>query len=148
MFFVLAIVITLMACKHKDLDSNTEFGYSGSSYVNLFVKDSNGKDLLNPSNPNAYQQYNLRVFYLKDGKKSEVLDTILYQIMPYNDSLFCLHLQCYYTIYLQWNMVETDTLECRVNDTGHGLILLSILYNGKPISFIPNYGTAIEIIKK
>lgn len=148
MFYILTIVIALMACKHKDLGSNNEFGYSGSSYVNLFVKDSNGKDLLNPSNPNAYYQYNLRVFYSKDGKKSEVLDTRLYQIMPYNDSLFCLHLQCYYTIYLQWNQVETDTLECGINDTGYGLTLQSILYNGKPMSFIPNYGKAIEIIKK
>ena len=139
----LAILIFIMifSCKKNDSEVRNTYGVSFDNEVYLFVNDSNGKSLLNPSNSNAILQKDLKYFQIVDGKKVEILDVSQYQIMKFvtnQDTLFCLKLGCNYINYIEWSKGDTDTLECAMN-TSHGLRIKTASYNGKPIEFTNPY---------
>lgn len=138
---LVSIFCILISCKKNDSEIQLTNGISFNTNVYLFVKDINGKDLLNPSNPNAFLQYNINYSQIVNGKKVDILDVSQYQIVKFinnQDAIFCLKLGCNYTNYIEWSKGDTDTLECTMNNS-HGLRIVTASYNGKPVEFSNPY---------
>lgn len=134
-----------LACS-KDHSSNNEGVYiNTTAYISL--KDTLGRDLFDPGNPNFYNYSDIAVFYLINGKTQEIYDPN--QTAPRNflmestkgaDSLYTMHLflndkekSAYTTTYLQLSQTDTDTIVAHVVRKGNTYISVdSAWYNGIP----------------
>ena len=148
----LMMCFALISCKKNTLELRNTNGISFDTDIYLFVKDSNGKDLLNPSNPDAFLRSNINYFQISNGKKVEILDAGKCQIVKLDtktETIFCLKLSCNYTNYIEWPNGDTDILECTMN-TSHGFSIVTASYNGKLIDFTNQYNLwrAFTIAKK
>lgn len=140
-FLMITICCLFLSCNKDESEIRITNGISFNTNVYLFAKDINGRDLLNPSNPHAFMQNDLKYFQILDGKKVEILDVSQYQIMKFvnkQDTIFCLKLGCNYINYIEWSKGDMDTLECTMN-TSHGLRIETASYNGKPLEFTNPY---------
>ena len=69
---IILTAILIISCKKDEginqyvMDVQFEFG----------IKDSEGNDLLNPQNTNSYLESNIKIFYLINGKVTEVKDSM------------------------------------------------------------------------
>ena len=91
--------------------------------VEISVQDKAGNDLLNPSNPNAYLDQNIKIYYLTNGVREEVNNAnydnpknfMIYEV----DGKYLMRLFLNVTnsespsiTYVQWSENDTDTLKC------------------------------------
>ncbi len=65
LFIFTGVLLLLAACTKKDSSKIWVNTTIGLSYV-----DQNGKDLLNPQTPSAYNLNDFRLYYMKNGKKT------------------------------------------------------------------------------
>ena len=144
---LITICLFVFSCTNEDKTNYPE-GFVLDNDVWISVRDSKGRDLLNPSNENAFYQYNLRVFTVREGKKVEILDENSYKIAKLDTASYYLHLSCGYTTYVEWNKNDTDTLVCTFQKTPNIFSLRSIEYNGKLVQITRLRGPKeISIIK-
>ena len=123
-----------------NLDVGVEF-----SIVNL-----DGEDILNPNHPNSLKESDIKLFYLIDGVKEEVYNGnydyprnfMLYE----HQNEFRIRIFQNYSdkedkpiTYIQWNDVDTDTLETTYERTSNAVIQRKIWLNGN-LLWEPNSG--------
>jgi len=114
------VFITMGSCKE---DGNSQYNLDIS--IGLSVLDENGTDLLNPSNPSAYSENNIKIFYLIEGQKEEIfkpnLDNPRMFFIYENEETgkYVMNLgpndalgDEYPITYIQWDEKDTDTLKC------------------------------------
>jgi hypothetical protein len=147
--FLFISLFSVCACKRSDQlsDINT---FNGPPTLYIFVTDSNGMDLLNPANPKAFYQYNIRRYVVDNGILHEQLDVTGQKIIMgivNRDTIFYLNLWCApYTI-IEWSKEDRDTIQHI--DPANGYSKEIYLFNGKPIQFnVPPYhGSEFRIVK-
>lgn len=120
---ILILAFVFNSCKKEEPAKSVS---DGSVY--LTVTDKGGMDLLNPSNPGAYLEQNIKIFYLSNGVKEEVYYAnydvprnffISKEVNSNGKFWMTLFLNAssaeeYPITYIQWSENETDTLKCDV----------------------------------
>lgn len=112
----------------------------GDVFVDLGISviSQDSLDLLDPSEPRAFDVDNIKVFYLIDGKVEEVffgnLDNPKNFSINQSDKFYEMNLTPNdkgNTTYIQWNDLDTDTLVCEIQKGNNNARLTSIQFNGE-----------------
>lgn len=118
--FLVALVLSSCRKEEPKWGSYTDCG------ANITVHDKAGVDLLNPSNPGAYLEQNIKIFYLINGVKEEVFywnqhDPRNFYIYEEPDGRFMMGLNFNYSLteeypitYVQWSENDTDTIKTEI----------------------------------
>jgi|APCry1669188970_1035186.scaffolds.fasta_scaffold59310_2 hypothetical protein len=129
LFFIFILAIFLNSCKEKQGNLTID------ADVIITLNDRSGNDLLNPSNPNAYLDQNIKIFYLTNGvKKEQPLggNWRIYDLYGKYQMRLGLNAAESNTItYIQWSENDTDTLRSEILDKeedGFRLILCKKLW--------------------
>src|SRR5690606_16006177 len=120
------IIALLSSCSSDDIKEqfNLDVGFEFS------IKDSEGNDLLNPQNPNSFNEPDIKLFYLVNGEVNEVYDGnmdyprnfVIHEYPPtseYRIGVFLNHAETEELpiTYIKWNETDTDTLKCEIYRT-------------------------------
>ncbi|WP_242085481.1 hypothetical protein [Aestuariivivens sediminis] len=117
-------IIALIALFNCSSDEGGQFSLDVS--FEFGIKDSEGNDLLNPENPNAFKESEIKLFYVINGNTEEVYDGnldyprhfLIYQYYDqYRIRVFLNHSETENipVTYIQWNEMDTDTIKNEMN---------------------------------
>ena len=121
--------------------------------VEISVSDKAGNDLLNPANPNAFLEKDIKIFYLTNGVRKEFFEPNLdhprnFYITETNGK-YIMHLAAFNETYIQWNENDADTLKAELNMT-NGEQIKKLWYKGSLIWTWENWtkeGRRLDIVK-
>lgn len=160
----LLITILIVSCSSNDNNNDNNY-YNLDTNIIFTIKDSNGHDLLNPINPNAYLSETIKIYYLKEnGDIEEIYNSNLTAprnfsiITPENSGsdvyAFSLQPNTYImenaVTYIEWNESETDTIKTNYRYGYNHTICNKVWYNDINVwteNAEINTGRVFEIIK-
>lgn len=134
-------LLLLASCKKSDVP----LGVNIDTQVNLILKNQSGRDLLNPSTPGYYNPENIRLYYLKDGKKQEVYKPTadyprnFFVIKNEGNNEYCIRIFAnettvdreITTTYVQWNAARQDTIKTLMSVGPNYIYADKVWYNGE-----------------
>lgn len=137
----LIILAVFVSCS-KNNDDEPQNQYSINRGVEISLKDSNGEDLLDPNNPTGYKADEIKLYYLINGEKQEVFDPNMdnpRNSLIYNhDSEYRIGISLNDTdsetlpiTYVEWNEIETDTLQAEFFKTENTIQVIKTWFNGE-----------------
>lgn len=134
-FYILCGLLVLSSCKKEEETYNS---YDLDTHVEISVKNSKGKDLLDPNNPEAFKKNNIKLFYVKDGIAKEVFDGNLdfpRHFMVYKHEsehrirIFPDDSEELTTTLIQWEPDNVDTLKCKIKKTAGAKVCIKAWFN-------------------
>lgn len=139
------LLFLLVSCNKSDqseIDLSIANSYFYDYHLYISIKDGQGNDLLDPSNPKAFLQNHISLFYIdKNGKKEQNYNfenCYIYHIDDgINHNLNYLRLNCGYINLIQWNQLQTDTIQPDFIQKPYGWTFNAVKVNGKRITLIP-----------
>lgn len=136
------IVTTLFACSKSD-DVNEQH-YNLDASVEFSIFNTQNEDLLNPETLNHININNIRLFYVINGKSQEFYNGKLdfprgYRIETYK-GIYIIKLFLNYSseennsiTYVQWDNIDTDTIEVSYKKTKNAILQDTIWLNDEQI---------------
>tara|TARA_B100000795_G_scaffold259924_1_gene235318 strand:- start:27 stop:533 length:507 start_codon:yes stop_codon:yes gene_type:complete len=164
LIFLLLASILIVSCSSNGNNNDNDY-YNLDTDIIFTIKDSNGNDLLNPNNPNAYLSETVKIYYLKEnGETEEVYNSNLDAsrnfkvITPENSGsdiyAFQLFPNTYImenaVTYIEWNDTETDTVKTNYRYGDNHTVCNKVWYNDTDVwteNTEINTGRIFEIIK-
>ena len=164
LIFLLITTILIASCSSDD-NNNDDNYYNLDTDIIFTIKDSNGNDLLNPNNPNAYLSETVKIYYLKEnGDLEEVYNSNLdaprnFNIITPEDSgenVYAFSLFPNTNVienaitYIEWNDTEKDTVRTNYRYGNNYTICNKVWYNNVNVwteNTEINAGRIFEIIK-
>ena len=149
--YYLILLLLVTSCKEK---VTFEGGISNNVGMEVSFVDTNGEDLLNQDNPNAFSKHDIFLYHQINGKKT------LYSTGPMMDApngiaFYCERPLCAIkihkladTTYLELNDFVTDTIYSETLKKGTRSYTSKIWYNGKFLWDIENGGEKYFTIVK
>ena len=162
---IFLLLATLIVSCSSDDNNNDESYYNLDTNIIFTIKDSNGNDLLNPNNPNAYLSETVKIFYLKEnGDVDEIYNSNYGSprnfsiITPENSGsdvyAFSLqpntHIMENAITYIEWNDTEIDTIKTNYRYGDNHTVCNKVWYNDTNVwteNTEINTGRIFEIIK-
>lgn len=146
----------MLSC-NSDTNNNNSFEYLNRN-IEFTISSTNGVDLLNPNNTNAYLEGNIKIFNLINENIVEAYNQNADNprdfriVSPENSGDERYYIRVFINnpktenaiTYIKWNETETDTIKS--NSTVDGKILTQAWYNNELI-FDENTNNLPEIIK-
>lgn len=139
----LILILALFAFIGCDTDEGEE-QVDIAVAINFSIRDSEGNDLLNPNNPNSFDESEVKLFYLIDGNLTEVYDGnkhsprnfTMNEYPPaseYRMTIFVNHSKTeeYPITYIKWNETDTDTIKTEIYRTGSLTEIRKAWFNGE-----------------
>ncbi|SEJ25949.1 hypothetical protein SAMN04487995_3815 [Dyadobacter koreensis] len=143
---VLAIWIVSCTDKNEDEMNIQQLGGYFSGSLNIMIKDKNGIDMLNVSNPNSLKKF--KIYYLLNGKKELYSKSLMYAPSGYVIEKFAAdsnyHMQIFinsptpesttndnWTTYLEFEDGSTDTIQASFDIKPGYIAVQKASYNGK-----------------
>lgn len=146
---LLVMTLFLSSCKKSEPKQDLVLDL----YTDIHIINKNGENLLAPSNSNSINKNNIKIYYLINGKKTEVFNTqldyprqyMIYQVEAHSSSYPGEYLMRVYlnkdglekkegikeTItYIEFNNTQTDTLVAQLHQYGSSVLTEKISYNG------------------
>ena len=126
--------------------------------IDLSVNNYQGVDLLNPDDPNAFKENNIKIFYIENGKKIEVIKPNL----EYPRCFFIFQHEKEYRIriiandnrkeefpitIIQWDEKNADTIKCSIERRANIVVCSKVWINDSLAWGAYNKERFIEIIK-
>ena len=128
--------VTLFGCSSDDSQEqfNFDVGFEFS------VTDNEGNDLLNPENPNSFNESDIKLFYLINGETVEFYDDnldyprnfLIYQ----NSDSYRIRVFLNYSeteelpeTYIQWSKTDSDTIKSEINRSDTYVKIQKVLLN-------------------
>ncbi|MGL1888470.1 MAG: hypothetical protein OCD76_18280 [Reichenbachiella sp.] len=162
LFLAALAIMILSSCKTEDDSLCCDSGDNISISIDIIVVSDNGIDLLNPENPEAFQEHDIRVFDLIDGETSisnntsngrgflllspsgTHLDRYMIRIFANLEST-----DDYPINYIQWNENETDKLKAEFDRGDNYDVVTKVWFNDELVWDLLSDGDSrrIEIIK-
>ena len=152
---ILLLSALFVACgKDDDCCTNVDTG------IAISVKDEDGSDLLNPNNPNAFQEKDIEISHLVDGEKKEyfkpnrdtpkgfsiyqdsTIGSYIIQIVTDDDSS-----EDFPVTYVRWSADDTDTIRCEYQRTENSLVCTKVWFNNVVKWEAYETGRYFEIVK-
>lgn len=151
LFFIMTALL-LVSCSEKEDDYLCCANQVHMDGVEMSVRNSDGSDLLNPNNPNAYSADEIKLFYEIDGEVVEVYDPAMdlprnFMIFNYSnetESEYRIRLLPNYDrnesqpiTYIQWNETDRDTIKAEFyysgpEDSNYSFTIENLWFNGEP----------------
>ncbi|MGC3943306.1 MAG: hypothetical protein QM762_02015 [Chryseolinea sp.] len=111
--------------------------------VNIMVTDSENRNLFDPSTPGYFKEEDIRIYFLRDGKREEAyaanLDNPRYfsidQSGTNNEYVMRLfpdletHGSDVTSTIIKWNDTDEDTVDCEIRSTDNSTIITKVWYN-------------------
>lgn len=104
----------------------------------ITVLDEQGNNLLDPKQEGFYSSKDIKIFYERNGKLVEFYESNL--DMPRNfridppefdrDYIMAIVLNSKKTV-IQWNEMESDTIQAEIYDNGASIIVRKVYHNGE-----------------
>jgi hypothetical protein len=160
--FGLFLLIVFLTCTNRSDVAPLNYDV----YLDLIVHDSKGVDLLNPNLLVSYKEENIRLFYLKDGRKYEFLKPNLeaprnitlmrnqtnglyyLRVFPFLGSLRNGEIT---TTFISWDGMDEDTVSCTLLRRDFTFLSIQdVKYNGR-LKFdlsnmsYPTWGNAMSV---
>jgi len=156
---ILILAFVFNSCKKEEPK-----GLTIDTHISIRVKNKSGMDLLNPSNPGAYLEQDIKIFYLINGVKVRIYNVhypsfryfyISEDAGSHGNFWMTLHLNDtpyveYPITYIQWDENNTDTLKHDVYRTENLVSFKNIWLNDSMVWKSEDYAKGprnIEIIK-
>jgi len=144
-----------MSSCNKDEEKELVSFYHSTSFE-VSIKNNAGEDLLDPNNPNSYNENEIKIFYLINGEMEEVYDALMdsprnffifKSESEYKLRLFLDYSTDFTTTYIKWNESEMDTIQAEIFKT-EGLTAYSkAWYNNEIVCENARGGCFFEIVK-
>lgn len=142
LLFLIFSFFMFVSCKKPESIT----GVTIDTYVDLFLKNSNGQNLLNPTTPGYFSSDQIRIYYIQNEKKVEVYNPNLdfprgfkisknegnseYFIRVFQNDVYVDKEKV--TTYIQWRSDLEDTLQTQISKSNSSTIFTAkIWYNGK-----------------
>jgi len=137
LIYIFCIVIFLCSCEKEDR--------YGPDFIDIQIEikllDQSGKNLLNPSNPNAYDAKDIKLYYLEGGNLKEV-NYANYDyprnFMILNEPDYRIRLfpntsknEEFPLTFIKWNESDIDTIKCEFSAVNSSVICRKVWYNEK-----------------
>ncbi len=135
LFILTGFGFILTACSGDEKPTNSTII---SKSVEISIRDMNGNDLLDPQNPNAYIEDEIKVFYLVNGVPEEVLwanmdhsrgFNISNRANEYRIAVFLNDNENQPITYIQWNGTDADTLRAEFRRWDNGIEVRKVWFN-------------------
>jgi len=151
---IFLVALVLSSCNKEE----PNWGSYNDCGVYITVHDKAGIDLLNPSNPGAYLQQNIKIFYLINGVKEEVFHWNQdyprnFNIDEFPNEKFKMGLGLNYSpteeypiTYVQWSENDTDTLKTEIYRRGGLTSVKNLWLNNKLVWRNEDYAKGERII--
>lgn len=159
MFFSIGLGIFLVSCSNgTDCCANPDNSTIVGIGMEMSVRDENGTDLLDPQNPNAYMEEDIKLFYLIDGEVGEVF----YGNLDHPRMIKIFQHENEYRIgialnhnenenppitYIQWSETDTDTLKAEFRRWDNGIEVRKLWFNNELKWQFSDGDTYFEIVK-
>ncbi len=135
------LIASIQGCDNSD-DKMQQFNLDTG--VEFSIRNTENEDLLNPGNPNSFDVNTIKVFYVIDGKTTEVYDKDLdyprnFRIYEHQDeyriAIFPNHAETEQKpiTYVQWNESDRDTIEVAYDRSQDALLQNRIWLNGEQV---------------
>ncbi|MEH0155927.1 hypothetical protein V6R21_17405 [Limibacter armeniacum] len=137
--FLLFLLILTFGCSSDGKECCTVIDVS----LLISLTGNDGTDLLNPEEPDHYDEASIDIYALIDGEEKRVFDGNL--DLPEHFKVVEIDGQYYMNLfvnetadddnlavtYIKWNESDTDTLMCDFNKSHNNIILTEVWYNGE-----------------
>lgn len=150
----ISILLIFTSC-NKEEETKLVGAFIGVG-INVSIKNNLGEDLLDPNNPNAFNENDIKVYYLIDGEMIEVFDPLMdyprnFKIFK-NESdfrvrIFLDHSTDKTTTYIKWNDSEIDEIKADIYTTENHISYSKAWYNSDLVCEDARGGCYYEIIK-
>jgi hypothetical protein len=135
------IILTILTSCSKSNDDEPQQQVVVDINIEMSLKSSNGEDLLDPNNPDAYKVENIKLYYLINGEKKEVFDPN----MAYPRNFFIFKHESEYRIrvfqnhsetetlpitYIEWSPDATDTIQTEIYRDENSIRAIKTWFNG------------------
>ncbi len=131
----LLIPLLIFSCNSSEEDC-----FVISASINMLVKSQDGKNLLDPKNPNAFDKNDIKLFYLEKGEKVRPPESSLLfydQSQEYEIRIFPnIDKEEKFPITLiQWTKSDTDTIKCKIERADCSVTVTKVWFNEKEVVF-------------
>lgn len=147
--FCLTFFVTMMSSCEEKLCGCTVMDIG----TVIIVSDQKGQNLLDPDTPGHFVEQDIRIYFLRDGKREEVFHSNLdaprsFSIETYgSDNELAMKLvpdietkgTGVTTTIIQWNDSEEDTVACEVRNNDNGVFVTRVWYNND-LAYDPDSG--------
>lgn len=143
--FLLFIVIWLLNCSNHDNNETEQLPqFTFYAFAEFSITNSQNEDLLDPTSPNHISTENISLLYVINGLKQETYHPFIsnpkkfYIYKHQNEYRIRVFMNITETsekpiTYIQWNEMDTDTIETIYKRTNGSIIQQTIWLNGKKI---------------
>lgn len=145
----LLILFTISCSEEKEIDCcvNIDLG------ANISLKNASGDDLLDPENPNSFNETNIKTYYLIDGVEKRVgADDVLFLneegIYIFRTFVNYKGNDQYPITYIDWNETNRDTIKSEIYRTDNQIRVTKIWLNGELMWDVADGGAAYFTIVK
>ncbi|MCV2486309.1 hypothetical protein OD917_15330 [Flavobacterium sp. SH_e] len=153
-FGILLIVLFSASCDSNPLKEEPITGYVLDATIDFSVVNSKNEDLLNPSNPDSYDQSKIKILFLLNGKLVPQyqgnLDYPNFFMIYQNSDRYVIRVFLNYDkgeklpeTYIQWNENDKDIVKVEYSRTKNSTIKKNVWLNDQAITN-PNYLTIIK----
>lgn len=156
---IMYAIITALAVLSSACNKDSTEGFVHSAELYLTVKNNEGKDLLDPNNPESFKEEDIHLLYIVDGKAQKVYD----ENMTIPKGFKIVKLDSEYSIklflnsdpseknpitYIQWDDNSIDTLKAEYRRNG-SVICTKVWFNDEIRwdSSVENTIRSFEIVK-
>jgi len=151
--YLFVFLVVIAACTSTMEQAN----FNLDTAIEIVVVDEANTDLLNPDNPDAFKQENIRTFHLKNGVTEEVYDSnmdaergflIYEQAEQFHLRLFPNDAQkeTFPITYIQWTEGNVDTIKCQYR-RGNNFVICSKVWVNNELAWEGNDQRLIQILK-
>lgn len=138
---MIIMIFVAISCSENN-DDNPEIATVNALGIEISITDGNGNDLLDPNNPNAFLEENIRLYYKVNGQVEEVYDSHLthprHFLVFQHESEYRIRVflnekeNATQTItYIKWNATDTDTIKAELRRWGASNVAVDeVWYNG------------------
>lgn len=135
-FYTILCLLLMNSCNNENEEQyNLDVGFE------LSIINSNGEDILNPNHTNAIKHSDIKLFYLINGEKEEVYNGNYtyprnFKIYEHQNEFRIGISQNYSDMeekpltYIQWNDIDTDTIESIYERNSNSVLQRKIWING------------------
>lgn len=139
LILTIVIISSIVSCNSKN--ENEPINYNIDTKIDILVKNSEGIDLLNPSNEYLFNLNNLKVYYILNGENKQTDFKILNLQEGINGATAKYSLRMFpnnyasndVITYIKWNDIDIDTLKTNYKSGKNSVICSKVLYNNKVV---------------
>jgi hypothetical protein len=144
-FGILLIILFSTSCDSNPFKEEALEGYVLDASIDFSVVNSKSEDLLNPNNPNSYDQNKIKILFLLNGKLVPQyqgnLDSPNFFMIYQNEDRYAIRVflnhdkgEKFPETYIQWNENDKDIVKVEYSRTKNSTVKKNVWLNDQVIT--------------